>query len=85
VTELLGFSLPTVNFHFHGNAGKFKAEDYDDDEHRLPTPRNVRKHKNYIRYFRRHRTPVVLELSNLEQYSDKKLRNFIANLKNKTE
>ena len=85
VTELLGFSIPPVNFHFHGNAGVFKAENYDDDEHRLPTPHNVWKYKNYVRYFRRHRTPIVLELSYLEQYSDNKLMNFITNLKNKTE
>lgn len=85
VTELLGFSLPPVNFHFHGNAGEFRPQDYDDDQHLLPTSENVKGYENYLRYFRRHRTPIVLEISNLEKYSDQELSDFIVNLKNETE
>lgn len=84
VTELLGFALAVNNFHFHGNQGEFNAINYDDDEHKLPTPKNVKGYKNYIRYFCRHRTPVVLEIANLEQYSDKTLTKFISDLKCET-
>jgi sugar phosphate isomerase/epimerase len=81
VTQLLGFAFPVNNFHFHGNHGEFKADNFDDDEHKLPMPDNVKGYKNYIRYFRRHRTPIVLELSHLKQYKDEELANFIFNLK----
>jgi len=84
VTELLGFSLPPVNFHFHGNAGEFRLQDFNDDQHMLPMHENVKGYDNYIRYFCRHRTPIVLELSHLEKYSDKELTDFIANLKRET-
>lgn len=85
VTELLGFAFTVVNFHFHGNDGIFDFETYDDDQHQIPMYDNVKGYKNYLRFLRRHRTPVVLELSNLGQYKDDELKNVIENLKREAE
>ncbi len=79
----LGFTVN--NFHFHGNDGVFNPIDWRDDHHVLPTVDNVSAHKNaygnFLRYFRRHRPPIVLEISHLEKYSDDELRNFLVQFK----
>lgn len=85
--SMLGLSV--VNFHFHGNSGIFNPKNWHDDEHRLPTAENdslgSKAYKNFLRYFRRHRTPIVLEISHLEKYTDEELASFVANLKKELE
>ena len=83
ISEFISISIDVVNFHFHGNAGKFIKENYDDDEHQLPTEENVTGYKNYLHYFRRHRTPVILEIANLARYTDAVLRAFVRDLMEK--
>lgn len=85
VREFLQLGIPFVNFHFHGNHGVFKKENYADDEHLLPTEQNVKGFKNYIRYFRRHRTPMTLEIANLKEHSDEELSSFIREMKKKVD
>lgn len=76
VSEFMKLGFETVNCHFHGNAGLINPDSFVDDTHDFPhgkiadAEENVRGYRNYIRYFRRHRTPVVLEISHLEKYSD---------------
>lgn len=81
VREFLSLGLTPVNFHFHGNTGQFDSETYDDDQHLLPDATNVKGYENYLRYFRRHCPPVVLEISHLERYSDDDLRSFLEKFK----
>ncbi len=81
VREFLAVGMEIVNFHFHGNAGEFNPENWDDDQHLLPAEDNVKGYKNYLRYFRRHRTPIVLEISHLERYTDAELSEFVRKLK----
>lgn len=85
VREYLALGMPFVNFHFHGNAGEWNPENWDDDEHLLPTEQNVKGFKNYLRYFRRHRTPIVLEISHLEKYTDAELADFVRKLRKELE
>lgn len=75
----LGFIIEKI--HFHGNSGKFDPDNWDDDQHLLPNRANVHSNKNaydnYLRYFRRHRVPVILEISHLEQYEDLELKKYL--------
>jgi sugar phosphate isomerase/epimerase len=84
VRELMQLGLPIVNFHFHGNDATATSADFDDDQHLLPGDGNVNGYQNYLRYFRRHRTPIVLEIAHLGDYSDDELRSFIEHLKRET-
>jgi hypothetical protein len=77
VSGFLQLGLPFVNFHFHGNDGEFNAENYDDDQHQFPNTVNVKGYRNYLRYFRRHRPPIVLEISHMERYEDAELKQFL--------
>ncbi|HAM88441.1 MAG: hypothetical protein US83_C0004G0056 [Candidatus Falkowbacteria bacterium GW2011_GWC2_38_22] len=77
----LALGIPIFNFHFNGNGGVFNPNDWSDDEHLLPRPGNVSGYKKYPQYFRRHRTPIVLEISHLENYSDAELKDFLKKLK----
>lgn len=77
VREFLQLGFPVHNFHFHGNAGVFDPNDWRDDQHLLPCKENVTGYGNYLRYFRRHRIPIVLEISRLDKYRDDELRDFL--------
>lgn len=77
IKELFGTGIRPVNFHFHGNEGKFNFIDWGDDQHEFPTNDNVKGYKNFIRYFRRNRTPVVLEISNLHKRTDQEIIEFL--------
>lgn len=74
VSEFMKLGFEPVNCHFHGNPGKIDPKSYDDDTHEFPHGKsaeageNVEGYSTYIRYFRRHRTPVVLEISHLDRY-----------------
>lgn len=81
IREFLQIGLVVNNFHFHGNDGKFDPYDWKDDQHLLPDEDNVMGYRNYLRYFRRHRAPIVLEISRLDRYSDDELGNFLARFK----
>lgn len=57
---------------------------WKDDQHLLLTKKNLgndNAYENFLRYFRRHRVPIVLEISHLERYTDEELLAFIKNLK----
>ncbi|MFC1644850.1 hypothetical protein ACFL08_02395 [Patescibacteria group bacterium] len=77
IRELLGLGFPPVNFHFHGNEGKFNYIDWGDDQHEFPSKDNVKGFKNFLRYFRRNRTPVVLEISNLHKRTNQEIQEFL--------
>ena len=79
VRDFMALGVPILNFHFHGNTGEFNRNNWDDDQHLLPNRDNVIGYDAYLRNFRRHRTPVILEISHLENYSDAELREFIIN------
>lgn len=83
ISEFLATGLPFVNFHFHGNDGVINPNCWDDDQHLLPSPNNLSggalAYANFMRFFRRHRAPIVLEISHLERYSDEELRMFLKN------
>ncbi len=85
IGKFLSLGFTVNNFHFHGNDGVFNPIDWSDDHHVLPTVDNVsanpNAYGNFLRYFRRHRPPIVLEISHLENYSDGKLRNFLVQFK----
>jgi sugar phosphate isomerase/epimerase len=85
IGKFLSLGFTVNNFHFHGNDGVFNPIDWSDDHHVLPTKDNVSANKNaygnFLRYFRRHRSPIVLEISHLENYSDDELRNFLIQFK----
>jgi hypothetical protein len=85
VTEFIQLGLQVENFHFHGNRGIIDPESYDDDEHLLPNKDNVKGYYNFLRYFRRHRTPVVLEIIHLNSYKDELLSGFVEKLKKELE
>ncbi len=80
VRNFMSLGLPFVNFHFHGNHGEFREADFNDDEHAPPTPENIKGYHNYIRFFRRNRPRIILELAHLEQYSDKQLIEMVQDL-----
>jgi hypothetical protein len=77
VTEFMSLGLPIYDFHFHGNHGKIDPLTYDDDEHLLPNKDNVMGYRNYLRYFKRNRPAIVLEIAHLERYTDEQLINFL--------
>ena len=79
--DFLALGIPINNIHFHGNSGQINLKNFDDDEHLLPRKENVNGYENYLRHFRRYRTPLVLEIAHLERYSDEELREFMINLK----
>ncbi len=85
IGKFLSLGFTVNNFHFHGNEGVFNPVDWSDDHHVLPTKGNVsanpNAYDNFLRYFRRHRPPIVLEISHLEKYSDDELRNFLVQFK----
>lgn len=83
IREFMALGMDFVNFHFHGNAGEFNPENWDDDQHLLPTRENINanSYKNYLRYFRRKRPPIILEISHLEGYTDRELSDFVRKLK----
>jgi len=87
VSEFIRLGFEVVNCHFQGNRGKSNSNSLNDDIHEFPHGRteseeeNVYGYKNCIRYFRRHRTPVVLEISNLGKYSDEKLIEKVERIK----
>lgn len=85
IGKFLSLGFTVNNVHFHGNDGIFNPIDWRDDHHILPTVDNVSENKNaygnFLRYFRRHRPPIVLEISHLEKYSNYELRNFLAKFK----
>ena len=81
IRDFLALGIQIVNFHFHGNEGVFNPDNWDDDQHLLPKDDNVKGYRNYLRYFRRHRIPVVLEISHLERYTDRELASFIKRFK----
>lgn len=91
VSDFMKLGFPVVNCHFHGNPGILNMDNFNDDLHELPRGRskgkdgNVKGYKNYIRYFKRHRHPITLEISRLERYSDNEFADFVANLKKETE
>lgn len=70
-----------VNVHFHANPGIRSEKDYDDDEHTFANPKNLKHYFAYIKSFRRFKTPVILEIDKLEEFSDKYLRNYVMNLR----
>ncbi len=81
IGKFLSLGFTVNNFHFHGNEGVFNPVDWSDDHHVLPTRENVSANKNaydnFLRYFRRHRPPIVLEISHLEKYTDHELKIFL--------
>ncbi|MCD4761988.1 hypothetical protein K8R32_03450 [bacterium] len=85
IRDFLALGIQIVNFHFHGNEGVFNPDNWDDDQHLLPDDDNVKGYKNYLRYFRRHRIPVVLEISHLERYTDQELLGFVGRFKREFE
>lgn len=80
VREFLSLGIPIVDVHFHGNSGNFDPETYDDDEHLPPTPENIKGYDNYLRFFRRHRVPITLEISHLEKYGPDKFTMIVERL-----
>jgi len=89
IGKFLSLGFTVNNFHFHGNDGVFNPIDWSDDHHVLPTRENVSANKNaydnFLRYFRRHRPPIVLEISHLENYTDDELHNFLIHFKQELE
>lgn len=85
----LKLGIPIVKFHFHGNSGVFNPRSWKDDQHLLPTrdSKNIGKkaYENFLRYFRRYRTPIILEIAHLEKYTDEELYLFVENLKKELE
>lgn len=87
VSEFIRLGLEVVNCHFHGNHGKTGTDSLSDDTHEFPHGKtdseeeNVLGYKNYIYYLRRHRTPVVLEISHLEKYSDAEIIENVERIK----
>ena len=85
----LKLGIPMVNFHFHGNKGVFNPKNWKDDQHLLPTKESgnlgEKAYKNFLRFFRRHRTPIILEIAHLEKYTDSELSEFVENLKKELE
>jgi sugar phosphate isomerase/epimerase len=81
IREFLQGGWRVANFHFHGNEGIFNPMDWSDDQHLLPHKENVKGYDNYLRYFRRHRVPIILEISHLNEYSDRELRGFLGGFK----
>lgn len=87
VSEFMKLGFDVVNCHFHGNPGNINPNSFDDDMHQFPHGKSNEEDKNvegywtYIRYFRRHRTPVVLEISHLEKYSDAELIENVERIK----
>lgn len=85
IGKFLSLGFTVNNFHFHGNEGIFNPIDWSDDQHVLPTIDNVSANKNaygnFLRYFRRHRPSVVLEISHLEKYSNEELKFFLVKFK----
>lgn len=87
VSEFMKLGFEVVNCHFHGNPGKIDPDSFDDDKHQFPHGKSDEEDKNvegywtYIRHFRRHRTPVVLEISHLEKYSDAELIENVERIK----
>lgn len=79
---LLQWSIPIINFHFHGNDGVFSKTDFDDDQHDFVTKENIfggeKAYENFMRYFRRNRPPVVLEICDLKNYTDDQLWWYVA-------
>lgn len=84
IREFLSLGIPIVNVHFHGNSGNFDPETYDDDEHLPPTPGNIKGYDNYLRFFRRNRVPIMLEISHLEKYIASDLVNIVKKLREET-
>lgn len=82
VRDFLSLGFPIVNYHFHGNDGNFDPDNWDDDQHHFPNSGNIKGYDNYLRYFRRHRPPIVLEISDLKDYSDRDLLDFVNALRN---
>ena len=77
IREFLQGGWQVMNFHFHGNEGIFDPKDWSDDQHLLPHKENVKGYDNYLRYFRRHRVPIILEISWLNKYTDRELIEFL--------
>jgi hypothetical protein len=81
IREFLQGGWRVANFHFHGNEGVFNPKNWNDDQHLLPHRENISEnpnaYDNYLRYFRRHRVPIILELSDLDGYTDKELIEFL--------
>lgn len=83
--DLLATGIPIVNVHFQGNHARFNAKNFDDDEHLLPDKNNITGYDNHIRWFRRMRPSIVLEISHLERYTDDELVAYVTNLKKELE
>lgn len=81
VSRFIGLGIPIVNFHFHGNKGEFRIESFDDDQHLPPTSDNVYGYDNYLRYFRRHKPTIVLELAGLKGFTDDELWKIIKDIR----
>lgn len=91
VSDFMKLGFPVVNCHFHGNPGIINPKNFDDDTHEFPRGKNgeqgenVKGYWNYIRYFRRHRNPITLEIAHLEKYTDRELSDLVARIKRETE
>jgi hypothetical protein len=79
VRDYLALGIPIVKIHFHGNSANFRKEDFDDDEHLPANADNVYGYKNFLRFFRRNRPSITMEIADLFSFSDDELLAHLIN------